>query len=286
MAEINPATGKSWEDEARELKVVFTQKSQQLAEIERLKAEGQLVEKASYDEHVKNWARDNPAEALDWLQLQNQRPDASDVNGGAQTENPWSGFDDSIFDPTSEAHKKFVQEHGDSGLRQAHLAKLAPELLRVTGLDRTIGGLQDELKMSRDEIAALREQSEQAHKYSVAAFDQGQLLADPRRADVRKLITDLEADKTKWFDIVQKIKRADELEEKLRSIEADKSTPAQAAAAQSPEQVAARIERASVVPQGAGSGPGDAISRSIDPFDAAVLKHAPQLAGQYGLPAA
>ena len=262
----------------------YTRKMQRLADLERRMAEGEIVEKGAYDKFVVDWASKNPDEALDWLQLKNQQPSAGGSNG-TQAESPFGEFDDSIFDNTSDAHKRFVQEHGEKGLRQAQFAKLAPELLEVTGIGRTISALQEQLKVSQDEIAALREQSEQAEKYSVAAFDKAQLLSDPRLVDVRKTITELQEDKNKWFDIVQKVKRVDELEAQLKELQSKAPSPVQPVAAQSPEQVAARIEQASVVPQGAGSSPGDAISRSIDPFDAAVLKVRPDLAGQYGLPA-
>ena len=102
---------------------------------------------------------------------------------------------------------------------------------------------------------------------------------------MRDRIAEIQTDRTKWFDVIQDRERVQELEAKIKELESKATNPVQPAAAQSPEQAAARIESASVVPQGAGSGQGDAISRSIDPFDAAVLKHAPHLAGQFGLPA-
>ena len=280
MPEAEQATTgtKSIEEQYRELQAEFTRRSQQLAEYDRAKAAGELVDKASYDEHVKKWANDHPDEAQDWLGWNssgNQQPGAIGGQAGFQMNDPLMGFDDSIFDPQSESHQKFVREHGEKGLRQAQLSRLAPELLEATGLGRQVSELLERDKQREEELSALREQAQQAQKYAVSAFDKSNLLEKPALKDVRETIAALKENDKLWFDVVQKYKAHDDLAAKVKDLEAKltpQPPPPQPQSAQPPEQLADRIDQASVVPQGAAGSQGGGPSQYADMFDYAVDK--------------
>lgn len=288
MPETEQATTETtdWKAKYDELQPEFTRRSQQLAEIERQRRDGELVEKASYDEFVKKWANEDPAAAQDWLGW-NQQPSAGGVEAGLGQNDRYGEVDDSIYDPQSELSQSVVRRFGEEGLRQAQLSRMAPELLSATGLDRQVAELLERDKQREEELVALREQAQQAQQYAVSAYDKSSLLEDPRLKDVREIHKRLSEDKSQWFDVVQKIKRVDELEAKIKEVEARRGTSsAQPQPTESAEQAAARIDQAGVVPQGAGSGAGDVPSQALDPFDAAVLKADPAVAARLGITAA
>jgi hypothetical protein len=279
----------SWEARYKETQAELTRKAQQLAEIERQKAEGQLVEKASYDEWLVKWASENPEQALEVFPSLKQYASSSGGDASGGTARPGgsstAALDDAIFDQSSEAHQKFVQEHGQKGYRQALMSRMAPELLETTGLGKELTELREFKQSLQGELESLRERVAQSEKYSTSAFDQVQIAQDPRRKQIREIQEKLRADPNNWYDIVERLNKAD------AGATATPPPAAPAAAAQppqapTPEQLADRISQASVVPQGAGSGSGGVPSQALDPFDAAVAKADPALAQRLGIPTA
>lgn len=293
MSEQQQATNDqaAWEAKYKELQAEFTRKSQQLAEIERMRDAGQLVDKAHYDDHLIKWASENPEQALEVFPSLRQyaAQQGTDANGSkAQFGNVASmnAFDDSIFDTNSEAYQKFVAEHGQRGYRQALYSKMAPELTQALGLDKELNELREFKKVHEGSLEDLRERIDRAEKYAISSFDQVQLSQDPRRKTIRDMQERLKETKGEaWYEIVDKLKKLEEYESKQTAAPPPQppATPNLQPTAPSPQQLADRIDQTSVVPQGAGSGSSPLPSQAMDSFDAALAKVDPALAQRLGL---
>jgi hypothetical protein len=280
-----------WESRYKDLQAELTRKSQQVAEVERMKKEGKLIEKDVYDDFLVKWASENPEAALDvFPSLKQYVASQGGSNGStARTGNPNTGaFDDAIYDENSDAHRKFRQEHGDKGWRQALATKAAPDILEATGLKKEMDELREFKETFGSELEQLRQRVDQTEKYSVSAYDQVQISQDPRRKQIRDMQEKLKADPNHWYEIVDKFNKA---ADPVAAVPAQETPAAPAASNQQPEatppgQLAARIDQASVVPQGAGSGSGHVPSQAIDPLDAAIAKVDAALAQKLGIPVA
>lgn len=279
-----------WEARYKELQADHTRKAQQIAEYERMRNEGQLIEKATYDDYLVKWASENPDAALevfpalkDHVLRSGNGAAGSKALGG--TMNSTGAFDDAIFDQSSEQYQKFVQEHGQKGYRQALLSKMAPELLESTGLGRELNELREFKQSYEAEREEMRERLDRAEKYALSSFDQVQLSQDPRRKQIRDLQEKLRETKGEaWYEVVEKLNKLEELaKQQAAPPPAAPAAPDPQAQAPTPEQLANRIDQASVVPQGAGSGAGPVPSQAQDPFDAALAKADPALAQKLGI---
>jgi hypothetical protein len=282
-------SAKPWD---KDTQAEYTRKMQRLADLERQLAEGRLLDKETYDNYLVKWAGEDPDAALEVFGnlkqhvLESQRSSGGTARGGI----PAGGeFDDSILDQTSEAYQKFVQEHGQRGYRQAVMAKMAPELLEVAGINKEMAALRDFQKNYAAEREELLKRLEQAERYAISSFDQTQIAQDPRRQQIRDLQAKLkETNGEAWYEVIEAMNKLKELESKTPAAAAPvaPAVPDPTSQAPTPEQLAARINQTNVVPQGAGSGSGQMPSQALDPFDAAVLKHDPEVAQRLGITAA
>ena len=280
------ATAIDWEKQAKDHQSAYTKGQQELAEFHRRMEQGELVVKSEYDQSMRQWANDDTENALGFLGIREKIQDMNAIgsNAGQGPVAPYGEFDDSIFDTTSEAHKKFVEENGQVGYRQAALSRMAPELLRLTGMDTQLAELREQNQTMAEQMAELREQSEQAYRYATSSYDQTSLLKDPRLQKVRDTIERLQKDRTEWFNIVQKVEEADALRAELKALKTTVATTAPTAPASvesqrpisapdpSPEQLAVAIQYANAVPQGTAGNPASGPSQYADPFDYAVDK--------------
>lgn len=262
----------NWEAQYKELQADYTRKAQALADFERRTQAGELINYADRDQELKRWAQENPDAARAWFGLQEQQStNGSGGQVGQESSGRWNGYDDSVFDETSDAHRKFKQEFGEAGYRQALFAKMEPELLASTALGRRLTALEERLVAQEEERKVLQERLEHAYNYGIANHHEMLKLKDPRWSEVDEVRKRLSEDPSAWLDVVAWKQKATAEATHAQAQPAAPSAPP-------PEQLAAAIDQASVVPQGSGGSPIAEPSQSRDVFgtalDTILAKHA------------
>jgi len=249
----------------------YTKLKQRNADIEKRIEANELVERERYDAHIRQWAKEHPDDVVSWLELKNAGGGGQQALGsGSSVDDLLAKYGDGIFDSESEAHQKFVREQGVDGLKRIAVARLAPDVIRASGLDKRLDSTLSRIEQLETELENAKNMADHARRYSEASWNETQVMKNPRLGKVQKLMDEIKANPNeKWFEVIDALEKA-------------QSSSAGATATETratPDEVATRIQDAQAVPAGAGAPGGTSASQSLDPFDAAVAAAEAQLAG-------
>ena len=271
MPDVNEPT--DWEKRYKDTQTDYTRATQELAEHRRKMEQGELVDRGSYESHVKDWASKNPDAAREWLGLQGQ-PAASQEPAGADAGRRTGGFSsiddevqahgDEAFDPQSEVYKRLLRKYCEDGVLQAYHRRYGRDVLAATEIPGKLTTLEKGLEETRAQLQEALERAKRAEEYSIAGFNKSRILEDPRLKDIQEIQQKLEKDPNYWFEVREKMKLAEKVP----------SSPVPA-----PEKLAEQVQHAQGTPAGSGPASGSADSPATDPFDAAVQFAEAQLAG-------
>lgn len=271
MAEAATAAD-PYEKRYKDLQSTYTQTTQELADLRRRIEAGEILERDKRDAEILEWAKTKPDEAREWLGWEQPKPNGN----GRSSSSPLPvdalmgdavALGDRIFDPESEEHTQFKRQYGDEGLRQAGLRRYGKEIAEGAGISKELTEHNEILKSLRSELDQVKKVAERSNDYSVASWNQVQVLRDPTLGKIQELQQKLHKDPGYWRDIISRI----EMLETPAKTETQKATPA-TPQAPSAEHVAAAIASAQAIPVGAGPHGGAPDSRTLDPFDRAVLE--------------
>ncbi len=276
-----------FEDRYRELQAEFTRKSQELAELRRKIESGELVEANAFTEKLRQWAQENPDDALSWLGLQlpdsgSGEHEAARDGGELPSVLDFDGIDpndipDDVFDPESELSKEITRRYGEEGLRRIMRMKYGQELLESSPLGHAVRSLEERLASIEEQMQERLSQVEQrvdgVRKYAEAAWGEIVAAKDPRVEAVRTLQDELKQDQSKWLDLAEawKAYRAQKAQQGTAEGQGTGGAEAQNLSGSAPaDSVAARQSMAQASSEGVGPSSPGVPGGASDPWEMAV----------------
>ena len=267
-----------WEKRYKDEQAELTRLQQERAQWQKDAAEhatwkqryeaGEIVDRTAYDkvwqDHVAAKARDNPEQFLAEVGLDGIARSAANFGSGDVVASQYPGYDSSVLQPNSEAQKRFAAEYGQRSLEKLYLAQQAPEIMRATGLDRTMEQYSTQLQEMRAELERTKEESARNRQYSEAAWATAQEVQDPLVRKIRDLQKPFrEKPAEAWRQLAA-------MQDELDAFRKKASEPPAVHQPIPAETQAARIAGAATVPGAAGVPSGAPDSRPVDPLERAI----------------
>ena len=228
------ASATNWEKRYKDLQRVYTQVSQELAELKRRAVEERWVRVDERDAQIREWARRNPQEFAKWAGIELSQLGGGDTGQAAGTDESAassaaagaaaagkdaasaskitlpsgavidpSEWSDKVFQSGTDENREFLRRYGEEGLRQLGLYRIAPGIVKASGLESEMERLRSELAKVHQELERAKAEAEVARSYAETAYDQVATQADPQIAEVRRLQQELEQDQSKWLELAE-----------------------------------------------------------------------------------
>lgn len=270
------------EERYRELQAEFTRRSQELAELRKKLENGELVDVNDYQERLRQWAQENPEDALAWLGIRSPEEagtEDSDRERGPASDTDLEGLDldaipDDVFDPQSEVHKRLLRQYGERGLRRIMKLKYAEDLLKASPLGEQLRQMQEQLQALservEEQMSEINDRLEAARSYAEHAWSEIVAAKDPRVRTVQTLQEELRRDPQKWYQVAEAWDAF--LSQSKASGESGTAEASLRSGSEPAEALATRQQQAQATSEGGGAPSPAPAAGYLDPWERAVAE--------------